>query len=202
MNVTRKLQEPARLAELRQQVEARQSVVSQAESEYRRESEAFQQASGQVSAVDARIDRHWSIRRKLPYIGMGSFMLGMPLVNIGLAFEMLPLAGLGLASLVVTMGCIVAIETMKVKKAKLDRERDAAEQVQSQARSRTDQALRQFRHLDGGLAPLRAEFEREKQAWEAAVAESQALLEPEKSAQAVGDRNGNLVVGGVQLPKR
>lgn len=144
-----------------------------------------------------KINRWVAVRNKMPYVGMGSFLVGMGLVQGGVVTMNPVLMGCGLAGFVVCGACIVGIETWKVKGPRMRAEHDQLyarfNSSLSVVQSKTSALSSSTSALKAAEAALRKE--------EASIDELQRMLKP-PAPNGISERTDAVVVGGIRLPKR
>lgn len=144
-----------------------------------------------------RYNRWVSARQKMPIVGMGSFLVGMTLVQTGVFTHNPWLGGLGLVGFAACAACVVGIETWKQRGPRMRAEHDAL-----LARHQSQYATVDFRK--GALELARKALEGAEQALrkeEASIDELQRLLKPPTLA-GISEQRGSVTVGAIRIPKR
>lgn len=144
-----------------------------------------------------RYNRWLSARQKMPAVGMGSFLVGMTLVQTGVFTHNPWLGGLGLVGFAASAACVVGIETWKQRGPRMRGEHEALlarHQSQSATVDIRRRALELARKaLEGAEQALRTE--------EASIDELQRLLKP-PALGGIAEQTGSVTVGGIRIPKR
>lgn len=144
-----------------------------------------------------KINRWVAARNKMPMVGMGSFMVGISTVQMGVFSHSPLLLGIGLAGFAVCAACIVGIETWKVRGPRMRAEHDG---LYAQFQSSLNQVSGKTASLQAAVSTFQT-AETALRAEEASIDELQRLLKPPQLG-GIAERLDAVVVGGIRVPKR
>lgn len=155
------------------------------------------QQAATADKVANQINRWVWARNKMPYVGMGSFMVGITAVQIGVNFTSPVMLGIGLAGMATCAACVVGIESWKVRGPRM--------------RARHDQLYAQFNNKLGVFQSKQSAYTAAQSALTAAegvlrkeeesIEELKRLLKP-PALGGISEQAASVTVGGVRLPKR
>lgn len=185
------------LETLRARYQSAQKAVTEQQAELDSAVVGLNEHAEKCDKLANNINRWVAVRNKMPMVGMGSFMVGMGLVQGGLVFANPLVMGVGLVGLATCAACVVGIETWKIKGPKMRAQHNQMLAVHdanlSRVNSRTGQLNQAVEVLKSAQAALATE--------EASIDELKRLLKPPQLA-GIAEQTGAVTVGGVRIPKR